>query len=72
MLTAGLMLAVLVESVAVHILERWKYTANMPTLPGPDIGLVPIAQMLFIPPLVFRAATMWSATEVTYRVHLLF
>jgi hypothetical protein len=58
MLTAGLMLAVLVESVAVHILERWKYTANMPTLPGFAIGLVPIAQMLVLPPLVFRAATL--------------
>jgi hypothetical protein len=58
MLTAGLMLAVLVESVAVHILERWKYTANMPTLPGPDIGLVPIAQMLFIPALTFRTVAL--------------
>ena len=58
MLMAGLILAVLVESVAVHILERWKYSANMPTLPGLDIGLVPIAQMLFLPPLIFRTATL--------------
>ena len=58
MLMAGLILAVLVESVAVHILERWKYSANMPTLPGLDIGLVPIAQILFLPPLIFRTATL--------------
>jgi len=55
-ITAGLVLAVLVEWVAVHILNRWKYTENMPKLPGLDIGLVPIAQMLVLPSLIFRIA----------------
>ena len=55
-ITAGLVLAVLVEWVAVHILNRWEYTAMMPTLPGVDIGLVPITQMLVLPPLIFRIA----------------
>ncbi len=55
-ITAGLVLAVLVEWVAVHVLNRWEYTENMPKLPGLDIGLVPIAQMLVLPPLIFRIA----------------
>jgi ABC-type uncharacterized transport system fused permease/ATPase subunit len=53
-LTAGFLLAVLVEWVAVHVLNCWEYTENMPKLPGLDIGLVPIAQMLVLPPLIFR------------------
>ena len=59
-LTAGFVLAVLVEWVAVRILNRWEYTENMPKLPGLDIGLVPIAQMLILPPLIFRIAAMRS------------
>lgn len=58
MLTAGLILAVLVEWVAVHILERWAYRESMPTLLGVRIELVPIAQMLFLPPVIFRAAAL--------------
>ena len=56
MITAGVFLAVLVEWGAVHILNRWEYTENMPKLPGLDIGLVPIAQMLVLPPLIFHIA----------------
>ena len=59
-LTAGFVVAVLVEWVAVHILNRWEYTKNMPKLPGLDIGLVPIAQMLILPTLIFRIAAMRS------------
>ena len=55
-ITAALVLAVLVEWVAVHILNRWAYTENMPKLPGLDIGLVPIAKMVVLPPLIFRIA----------------
>ncbi len=54
MATTGLGLAVLVEWVAVHILERWDYTEKMPTLFGIRIGFVPIAQMLILPPLIVR------------------
>jgi hypothetical protein len=55
-ITAGLVVAALVEWVAVHILKRWEYAENMSKLPGFDIGLVPIAQMLVLPPLIFRIA----------------
>jgi len=52
MLATGLVLAVLVESVALHLLGRWQYTVRMPTVLS--IGVVPIAQMLLVPPLIFR------------------
>lgn len=52
MLATGLVLAVLVESVALYLLGRWQYTVMMPTVLG--IGVVPIAQMLLLPPLIFR------------------
>lgn len=54
MITSGLILAVLVEWVAVHILSRWKYTDAMPQVPGLGMGLVPLAQMVLLPPLIFR------------------
>ena len=60
MITAGLVLALLVEWVAVHILNRWEYTRSMPTLPVVHIGLVPVAQMLILPPLIFRIVATWS------------
>jgi len=52
MLTMGLVLAVLVESVALQLMGRWQYTVKMPTVLG--IGVVPIAQMILLPPLIFR------------------
>ena len=58
MLTAGLLLAVLVEAMALHLFGRWQYTVKMPTVLG--IGVIPIAQMLFLPPLIFRIAGTWS------------
>jgi hypothetical protein len=61
MLTAGLVLAVLVEWLAVHVLARWQYTARMPLVPGLGIGVVPIAQMLFLPPLIFRIVVILGA-----------
>jgi hypothetical protein len=61
MFITGLTLAVLAESVAVHILGRWQYTVNMPTVPGLDVGLVPIAQMLLLPPLIFRTVALLAS-----------
>ena len=58
MLTSGLVLAVSVEWVAVYQLGRWQYTSKMLILPRLNIGVVPIAQMLFLPPLIFRIAAM--------------
>jgi hypothetical protein len=59
MLMVGLVLGVTVEWVAVHVLQRWAYTARMPRVPGLDVGLVPVAQMLVLPPLIFRLVARW-------------
>ena len=54
MLVSGLTIAIAIEWIAVHVLQRWAYLPAMPLLPVIDIGIVPIAQMLVLPPLVFR------------------
>lgn len=56
MLISGLCIAVAIEWTAVHMLERWSYRPAMPVLPGLGIGVVPIAQMMVLPPLIFAAA----------------
>jgi hypothetical protein len=54
MLSSGLLLALLVEWLGLHVLGRWHYTDRMPLFPGLGVGIVPIAQMLVLPPLIFR------------------
>lgn len=56
MLTSGLCMAVAVEWTAVHVLNRWSYKPAMPLLPRLDIGFVPVAQMLVLPPAIFAVA----------------
>ena len=63
MITSGLVLAVVVELVAVHGLGRWVYAEKMPMIPGLGIGVVPIVQMLILPPLIFRIATVIEARK---------
>jgi hypothetical protein len=60
MLLVGLVLGVTVEWMAVHVLQRWAYTARMPRVPGLDVGLVPVVQMLVLPPLICRLVAVWS------------
>jgi hypothetical protein len=59
MLTTGLVIGGAIEWVAVHLLRRWMYTAQMPLVPGLDVGMVPVAQMLILPPLIFRLVAVW-------------
>jgi hypothetical protein len=63
MLISGLVLAILVEWMAVHILQRWEYTDKMPILPGIRIGVVPVGQMLILPPVVFRIVAVLGARK---------
>ena len=51
LLTAGLTVGVLVEWVGLRM-HRWAYADAMPLLPVVGVGLVPILQMLVLPPLV--------------------
>ena len=54
MLLSGFTSAMLVEWGGVHVLGRWSYAANMPLLPGWGIGVLPILQMLVLPPIIFK------------------
>lgn len=53
MLGAGFILALVTEMIAVHVLRRWSYSPTMPLVPALDVGLVPLAQMLVLPPIAF-------------------
>lgn len=61
MLATGLAIGIAVEWVAVHLLHRWSYTDEMPLVPGFGIGLVPILQMLLLPPVIFAVAAKWGS-----------
>jgi hypothetical protein len=61
MLTAGFILALLVEWLGLHVLRRWEYSERMPLVPGLGVGIAPIAQMLFLPPLIFRVVILFCA-----------
>lgn len=65
MLMLGLVIGVAIEWVAVHIMERWAYTARMPLVPGLDVGIVPVVQMLVLPPLIFRGVAAWHNRTAT-------
>ncbi len=58
---AGVLMAVAVEWVAVHMLQRWSYAQAMPLIPGFEIGLVPVLQMVLLPPLIFRIVAVISS-----------
>ncbi|OGS95846.1 MAG: hypothetical protein A3K04_12165 [Gallionellales bacterium RBG_16_56_9] len=60
MLATGLCIGLGVEWAAIHVFNRWAYTTGMPLIPGLDIGLVPVLQMLLLPPLIFHMAARWT------------
>ena len=59
MLVVGLVVGVSVEWAAGLVAERWAYTAQMPLVPRLGVGIVPILQMLVLPPLIFRVVAVW-------------
>ena len=59
MLAAGFTIAVIIEWLAVYGLQRWTYTASMPMLPFLGIGVVPVLQMLILPPIIFKFTSWW-------------
>lgn len=61
LLVCGFTIAVAVEWGALHVLERWQYTASMPQLPGFGVGLAPVLQMLVLPAVVLKLSAWWLA-----------
>ena len=64
MLTAGFLLALLVEWLGLHVLRRWEYADRMQLLPALRVGVAPITQMLVLPPLIFKIVSFLSAKRV--------
>lgn len=58
MLATGFLIAVTVEWLALKR-GRWTYRSEMPLIPGLDVGVVPVLQMLALPPLIFRLSARW-------------
>lgn len=51
-MAAGLAITVAGEALATGPLDLWDYAPTMPLLPGAKIGLGPVLQWLFLPPLI--------------------
>ncbi len=66
MLLAGLIISVGIEWLAVFVTNRWAYTAQMPLVPLLNVGLTPVAQMLVLPPLIFRLVAAWYNRETIF------
>ncbi|MEQ1679597.1 MAG: hypothetical protein ABL983_01465 [Nitrospira sp.] len=60
MLTSGGALSVGIEWTTVHVLRWWTYDEQMPLVPLVNIGIVPVIQMLVLPPLIFRLVVIVS------------
>jgi hypothetical protein len=63
MFISGFAIAIAVEWIAVHVLQRWAYLPAMPRLPVMDIGIVPVVQLLALPPLIFRIVAARTSRE---------
>ena len=48
----GIVITVVIEAIAIHVLNRWQYATVMPTLPILGTGIAPILQWLIIPPII--------------------
>ncbi len=60
MLMSGAFIGILVEWIAVHVAQHWAYAASMPLVPGLAIGVVPVMQMLVLPPSIFYVVAIWN------------
>jgi len=63
MLGTGALLAIAVEWTFVHVVQRWAYAPGMPLIPKLGVGVVPIVQMLVLPPIVFSLITLWRRRD---------
>lgn len=53
LLGVGLLVALAVEWLGVYGLGRWRYNELMPLIPVLNVGILPILQMLLLPPFIF-------------------
>lgn len=63
MLVTGALLAIAVEWTAVQVVHRWAYSPAMPLVPKLGVGIVPVVQMLVLPPIVFGVVAAWRRRD---------
>lgn len=59
LLLSGAIISTVVEWSTIHAAHWWDYSPRMPLVPGLNIGLAPLAQMLVLPPLIFALLAWW-------------
>ena len=59
MVSSGFVVAAIVEWIGVYALHRWSYNDLMPMFPVLGIGLIPILQMIILPPVIFFIMEKW-------------
>ena len=50
MFILGVLLAIIVELNALYVTGTWRYSEQMITMPIQGVGLLPVLQMLLLPP----------------------
>jgi hypothetical protein len=48
----GVLITIVMEWLATHVLGRWTYVASMPVVPALEVGVSPLLQWVVLPPLV--------------------
>ena len=59
LLLSGAVVGVVIERITIHGVQWWDYSPRMPLVPGLNIGLAPLAQMLVLPPLIVTLLAWW-------------
>jgi hypothetical protein len=53
MIAAGVLISAVIELNAVYRVEKWGYGTIMPLFPPLGVGVLPLLQMIALPPLIF-------------------
>ncbi len=59
LLLSGAVIGAVVEWSTIYAAHWWDYSPQMPRVPGLNIGMAPLAQMLVLPPLVVSLLAWW-------------
>ncbi len=58
-LAVGFLVAVTLERIAL-LASLWQYASSMPRIPGIQVGLWPVLQLMTVPLAVFWVASLWQ------------
>lgn len=63
LLLSGAVISIASEWLAIDGVRWWAYSPDMPLIPGVNVGLAPVTQMLVLPPLIFTLLGWWHRKE---------